>query len=89
MTRWRKNGIERTSRAATAIAIGVGLISEESQLWESVQAIAAVVPSFGEVEAREGAPRDFVGGRAGFFDPPDLSFTPDRFTQQLRKQITI
>ena len=61
MTRWRNNGIERTIRAATAIAIGVGLISEESQLWESVQAMAAVVPSFGEVEAGEGAPRDFVG----------------------------
>ncbi len=43
MTRWRNNGIERTRRTAIAIAGGVGLIRDETQLWESVQDMAALI----------------------------------------------
>ena len=39
MTRWRKRGTESTSRAATVNAIRLGLISSDSHLCESVQAI--------------------------------------------------
>ena len=48
MTRWRKRGIERTRRAATAIATGLGPISDVSQLCESahVMAMSSVSESF-------------------------------------------
>lgn len=43
MTKCRNRGMDSTSRAATAIAMGLGPINEDSQLCESAQDIVALL----------------------------------------------